>query len=59
MSYICWFTVYNSMHILPKIINYSIEKNVFSVFMGFQNANENVFHGFGNVVNWKSFANVL
>jgi len=44
------FTIYNSIYNLPKIINYSIESNVFSIFMGFQYVNKNVFHGFGNLV---------
>ena len=33
----------------------------FSIFMGCQNGNENVFHGFGNLVilHWKDFGNML
>ena len=33
----------------------------FSIFMGFQNANENELHGFGNLVilPWKSFGKVM
>ena len=27
-----------------------MENNVFSIFMRFQNANENMFHGFGNFI---------
>ena len=43
-------TIYNLTYSLPKIIKYSIESTVFSIFMGFQNAKENGFHGFGNSV---------
>lgn len=54
-------TIYNSIHNLPKIMKYSIENNVSSILMRFQNANENVFYGIGNLVMWlwKSFGNIL
>ena len=39
------FTIYNVKHNLPKTHKYNIENDCFPVFMGFQNANENVFHG--------------
>ena len=44
----------------PKIIKCSIQNN-FSIFMAFQNAKKNVFHGFGKLVIWlwKSFGNIL
>ena len=34
---------------LPEIIRYCIENNVSSSFIVFQNANKNVFLGFGNL----------
>ena len=52
---------YHRWRNLPKIMKYRIEDNVFSNFMGFQNASGNVLHGFGNFVIWilKSFGTVL
>ena len=45
--------IYNINHNLPKIIKYSIENNAFLfIFIELQNGNENVFHGFGNLVIW-------
>ena len=44
------FTIYNRKHNPAKeFIKYGIESNV-SIFMGFQIANEDVFHDFGNLV---------
>ena len=47
--------------IFQKIIKYAIENNIFSILMGFLNANENVFHGFGTLAIWLwiSFGNIL
>ena len=44
-----------------KVTKSSIENSVFSIFMGSQNVNENVFHGLGNLVIWlgKSFGNIF
>ena len=51
--------IYNSIHNLPKVTNYCIENIVF--LMRYQNANENVFHGFRTLVIWLwiSFGNML
>jgi len=38
------FTIYDVKHNPPKIMKYSMENCVFSIFMGFQTANKNVFH---------------
>ena len=43
------FAICNGIH-STKIIKYSVENVVFSIFMRPQNANENVFHGVGNLV---------
>ena len=48
--FIVSFIIYNILH--QKIIEYSIEDNAFSIFIGLQNGNENVFHGLGNLVIW-------
>ena len=55
------FNICNTKRSLPKIHKYSIGNNVFPIFMVFQNAYENVFDGFGNLVVWlwKSFGNML
>ena len=52
------FAIYNVKHDPPK---YFFENNVFIILWGFQNANENVLHGFGNLViwRWKSFGNIF
>ena len=50
ICYICCFTIDNSIHNLLKIIKYSSKSNIFTTFMGFQNADENVFYGLGNLV---------
>ena len=55
-----YFTIYK--HNPPRRSwNITLKIAFFSIFMGFQNANENVFHGFGNLVIWlwKSIGNVL
>ena len=56
-----YFTSYNGKrHNLPKIISIAL-KNVFSLFMVFENTNDTICHGFGNLVIWlwKSFRNIL
>ena len=47
-----YFAIYSTRHNAPNIIKYSIESNAFSVFVDFQTADENAFHGFGNLVIW-------
>ena len=55
------FTIYNTKH--NQLKNYTIyrQKKRFYIFMGFQNANENEFHGFGSLAIWlrKSFGNLV
>ena len=55
------FTTNHIKYYLPKIINSALKIAFFSIFMGFQSSNANVFHGFGNLVIllWKSFVNML
>ena len=51
------FPFYNTKHSPPK--SYKTYRYVFSIFVGFQNANE--LHVFGNLVVWlrKSYGNIL
>ena len=54
------FTIYKmKTQSTKKVTKYSIENNAFSFLMEFQNASENVFHGFGNLAVWKSFGNII
>ena len=57
VTFVC-FSIFNTKHSPSKIIVYHREWH-FTIVMGFQNANENEFNGFGNLVMWlwKSYAN--
>ena len=50
------FTIYNTKHNPPENYKLYRRNQRFSVFMAFQNANENEFHGFGTLF---GFGNVL
>ena len=55
------FTIYNSKHNPPKNYKIYYGKLRFYIIMGFQNVDENEFHGSGNLVLWlwKSFRNIF
>ena len=46
------FTIFLIVHIIHKknLKIYSIERNVLPIFMVFKHANENVFHGIGDLL---------
>ena len=63
LDMLCSFILlYVIKNIVKKIImKYGIENGVLSIYVGFQNANENVFHGFGDsiIYLWKLYGKIL